>query len=241
VTPPAVAGLSPGSLAILNYNANINQPIVARTAVGSLQRSFTLPISLSGVTMTINGVACGLKSVGQRQIVFVVPPMLSSTATGTLYPVVVNNNGTVFRGEILIVPTRPDIFTDLPVPGPFGRAQAFNVTNRVHTTEPFTVTTVQVRGGVRVPTVLRLRVTGMANIASGNGVIEVRIGNVTISGSQILTGTTLVEPGVYTFDFRLPAALNMAGDQPIVVTVRLSDGTTFTSRLDDTAPRISFL
>jgi hypothetical protein len=191
--------------------------------------------------MTINGVACGLKSVGRRTIVFVVPPLLSSAAAGTEYPVVINNNGTVFKGKITIVPARPDIFTNLPVPGPFGRAIAFNVTNRVHTTEPFTVTTIKIRGGVRVPTVLRLRVTGMANIGTGAGVIEVRIGNVPILGSNIVSGTTLIEPGVYTFDFRLPAALDMAGDQPIIVTVRLSDGTTFSSRLDDTAPRIRIL
>ena len=240
ITPPAVQGLSPGSLAILNYESGFNQPVVARTAVGSLQRSFTLPISLSGVTMTINGVACGIKSVSQREIVFVVPQFLSSTVAGTPYPVVVNNNGTVFRGSVTIVPARPDIFTNLPVPGPFGRAQAFNVTNRVHTTEPFTVTTVRLRGGRRVPTVLRLRVTGIANIPSGPGVISVRIGNVTIQGSEILTGSVLVEPGVYTFDFALPPSLNMAGDQPIIVTV--TAGTTqFTSRLDDTAPRIRIL
>jgi hypothetical protein len=87
---------------------------------------------------------------------------------------------------------------------------------------------------------LRLRVTGIANIPTGSGVIEVRIGNVRIQGAAILTGSVLVEPGVYTFDFALPAALNMAGDQPIIVTVNV--GTTqFTSRLDDTAPRIRIL
>ena len=194
--------------------------------------------------MSINGLACGLKSVSQRQIVFVLPTFISSAATGTPYTVVVNNNGTVFKGSLTIVPTRPDIFTDLPVPGPFGRAQAFNVTNRVPTTEPFTVTTVRLRGGTRVPTVLRLRLTGVANIdlaaAQNPAVVSIRIGNQTISGAQVLTGSVLVEPGVYTFDFRLPGALNMAGDQPIVVSVTVG-GTTFSSRLDDTAPRISIL
>ena len=191
--------------------------------------------------MTINGAACGLKSVSRRTIVFVVPPLLSSAAAGTSYQVVINNNGTVIKGNLTIVPTRPDIFTDLPVPGPFGRALAFNVTNRVHTTEPFTVSTVRVRGGRLVPSVIRLRMTGIANIPVGSGIIEVRIGSVTIAGADILTGSSIVEPGVYTFDFRLPQTLRMAGDQPIVVTVRLTDGTTFTSRLDDTAPRISIL
>jgi hypothetical protein len=194
--------------------------------------------------MSINGLACGLKSVGQRQIVFVLPTFISSTAAGTPYQVVVNNNGTVFKGSLTIVPTRPDIFTDLPVPGPFGRALAFNVTNRVPTTEPFTVTTVKLRGGMRVPTVLRVRMTGVANIdlgaAQNPSVFSIRIGSQTISGTAILTGSVLVEPGVYTFDFRLPGALNMAGDQPIDVTVTVGT-TTFTSRLADTAPRISIL
>ena len=192
--------------------------------------------------MTINGVACGLKSVSRRQIVFVVPPFLSSVVAGTSYQVVVNNSGTVFKGNLTIVPARPDIFTTSPVPGPYGRALAFNVTNRVQTTEPFTVTTVKVRGGVRVPTVLRLRLTGVANIstAAAQQLVSIRIGNQTIRGTQILTGSVLIEPGVYTFDFNLPGALNMAGDQPIVVTVDVN-GTLFSSRLDDTAPHISIL
>jgi hypothetical protein len=71
-------------------------------------------------------------------------------------------------------------------------------------------------------------------------VISIRIGGVTIQGAPVLTGGTLVEPGVYTVDFQLPAALNMAGDQPIIVIVN-ANGTIFTSRLDDTAPRLSFL
>ena len=239
MTPPAVLGLSPGSLAILAYSPSTNQPLVARTAVGSIDRSFMLPIELSGVSMTINGVACGLKSVSRREIVFVVPPFLSSAVTGTPYPVVINNNGTVFKGSVTIVPARPDIFTDLPTPGPFGRARAFNVTNRVHTTEPFTVTTIQIRGGRRVPTVLRLYVTGVANTTSA--VFSIKIDGVPpIQGTQVLTGGVLVEPGVYTVDFQLPAALNMAGDVPITVIINVA-GTEFKSRLDDTAPRLFIL
>lgn len=188
--------------------------------------------------MTINGVACGLKFVSQREIIFVAPPALSSAAAGTIYPVVINNNGTEIKGNVTIVPARPDIFTNLLVPGPFGRALAVNATNRVQTTEPFTVTTVRVRGGVRVPTVLRLRVTGIANTSPA--VISIRIGSVTIAGAQVLTGGILVDPGVYTVDFTLPASLNGAGDQPIIVTVNVN-GVSFESRLDDTAPRLFFL
>ena len=237
-TPAAVLGISPGILAKLTYTGGPDQTVVARTAVGSINRSFNLPVELSGVTMTINGVACGLKSVSDRMITFVAPPAISSTATGTVYPVVINNNGVVIKGFVTIVPTRPDIFTDLPVPGPGGRAQVANVVNRVAIGEPFTVTTIRIRGGVRVPTVLRLRVTGIANTSPA--VISIRIGSVTIPGTNVLTGGVLVEPGVYTVDFTLPPGLNGAGDQPIIVTVT-AGSTTFTSRLDDTAPRLRIL
>jgi hypothetical protein len=236
VTPPAVLGTSPGSLAFVTFDPA--QAITERTAVGSIQRSFSLPIELSGVSMSINGVAVGLKHVDSTGITFVVPPFLSSTTDGTKYPVVINNNGTVITNEITIVPARPDIFTNLAAPGPGGRAQATNVTNRVPTTEPFVVHTVRIRGGMLTSTVLRLRLTGIANTTAA--VISIRIGNVTISGARVLTGGVLVEPGVYTVDFTLPPELNGAGDQPIIVTVT-ANGVSFSSRLDDTAPRISFL
>lgn len=238
VTPPAVLGISPGMLAVLNYQGGQNQPIIARTAVGSISRVFNLPIELSGLTMTINGVAVGLKSVSSRTIVFVAPPALASVVTGTMYPIVINNQGLVIKGMVTIVPARPDIFTNLPEPGPGGRAQVSNVTNRVATGEPFTVTTIRIRGGRRVPTVLRLRLTGIANTTPA--VITIRIGSTVITGTQVLTGGILVEPGVYTVDFTLPPGLNGAGDQPIVVEVN-ANGTIFSSRLEDTAPRLQIL
>ena len=225
-------------LAILNYTGGTNPSIVARTAVGSINREFNLPLELSGVSMTINGLGVGMKSVSSGSIVFVVPPAISSTLTGTVYPVVINNNGVVIKGFVTIVPARPDIFTNLPMPGPLGRAQVTNVTNRVATPEPFTVTTIRIRGAKRVPSVLRLRLTGVANTTAA--VISIKIGSVTIVGSQVLTGGVLVEPGVYTVDFTLPPELNGAGDQPIIVTVT-ANGTTFTSRLADTAPRLQIL
>jgi hypothetical protein len=238
--PPAVQGVSPGMLAILDYDSGINQPVAARTAVGSLDRRFTLPIELAGVTMTINGAAVGLKTVGRRQIVFVVPPGLGSSDAGTVYPVVVNNNGVVFKGNITLVPARPDIFTNLLSPGPGGRAKVFNATNRVLTTEPFTIKTFKLRGSRLVPTVLRVYLTGAQPIPNTTFTISVRIGSVTIQGAAILNAPILVEPGVYTVDFTLPPELAGAGDRPIVVTVTVN-GISYISRLDDTAPRLSIL
>jgi uncharacterized protein (TIGR03437 family) len=237
-TPSAVLGVSPGMLAILDYNSGLNTPVVARTAVGSIDRRFPLPIELSGVTMSINGAAVGLKSVNPQQIVFVVPPGLSSSTAGTSYPVAVNNNGVIFRGNITIVPTQPDIFTDLLTPGPGGRARVFNATNRVLTREPFTIRTFRLRGSRLVPTVLRLYLTGVNGVPAS--LFTIRIGNRTISGASVITSAVQIEPGVYTVDFTLPPELAGAGDQPIVVSVTVN-GVTFSSRLDDTAPRLFIL
>jgi hypothetical protein len=239
-TPASVLGMSPGMLVVMSYAAGL-PAAVDRTAVGSFDRSFPLPIELSGVTVSINKAAAGIKQVrravgGRTEITFVVPPAIGSAVTGTAYELVVNNNGVVSRGDIVIVPTRPDIFTSANGPG--GRAAALNVVNRVHRTEPFTVTTIRVRGGQRVPTTIRLRVTGILNTSAVG--ITIKIGNTVIGGTSILTGGVPAEPGVQTVDFNLPPSLDGAGDQPIIIQINAA-GTIFSSRLEDTAPRIRIL
>ncbi|MCU1290857.1 MAG: hypothetical protein JWN60_3086 [Acidobacteria bacterium] len=237
-TPEAVYGVSPGLLTYVSFSATGSPAIAPRTAVGSLSRSFTLPIELSGVTVSVNGVAAGIKSVSSGQIEFVVPPGLAGSSAGTKYPVIINNNGTVIKSEIVVVQARPDIFTNLEVPGPGGRARIRNATNTVLTPEPFTVTTFKRRGSRRVQTVLRLYLTGVHGLAGST--FTIRIGSATISGALVTSNAVLVEPGVYAVDFTLPATLNRAGDQPVIVSVTIG-GVTYTSRLDDTAPRTSIL
>ncbi len=238
-TPAAVQGISPGMLAIVDYTSASNPAIATQTAVGSINRRFTLPIELGGVTMTINGAAAGLKTVSQNKITFVAPPgLFPPGANNILYPVVINNNGVVSKGDITIVNARPDIFTFSPVPAPNGRARIFNITNSVFRTEPFAVTTVKRKGGVRVPTILRVFLTGAEIVNSAN--VSIRVGDVTISGTQILTNSITREPGVNTFDFTLPPTLNGAGDVPIIITITLN-GVAYQSRLDDTAPRFRIL
>ena len=222
----------------LNYTSATDPPITSRTAVGLLTRSFTLPIELSGVTVSINGAACGLKAVSQQQIDFVVPSGLTNSTAGIIYPLVINNNGTQIKGFVTIVPSRPDIFNRAMTVTPGGRAKLFNVVNTRHTTEPFTVKTIMRKGNKLVPTVLRIYVTGMATVPSS--LITVRIRDSIITGTAIKSNAIIVEPGVYTFDFELPEALFTAGDQPIVVTVNVN-GTTFSSRLDDTTSRLFIL
>lgn len=217
--------------AILNYQASFDRPIVARTAVGSLERSFTLPIELSGVSLTINGAACGLRSVSRHKIEFVLPPSLASSSAGTVYPMVLNNNGVQMKSTVTLVPARPDIFNVTGVVAPGGRTKIENVTNRVHTTEPFTVTTLRVRPPGRTATVLRVYLTGAQNSIIGN--TSVRIGQYGLLPTTIQSNAVLVAPGVYTIDFLLDKGMDKGGDQPIIVTIFL-DGVAYTSRLDDT-------
>lgn len=236
VTPAAVGGLSPGILASLDYTAS-DTPIPARTAVGDLKRVPSLPIELSGAVLTINGAACGLKSVAGRHIDFVVPPALPFASDGTkIFPFVLINNGAAMRSNLSIVPVEPDIFRLDNVPGPGGRTKLFNVTNRVHTTEPFTVRTIKIKGGVFVPTVLRMYLTGVEGLATTD--VKIRIKDVTIDG--VISGPTLVEPGVYTVDFALPSTLDGKGESPVVVTVTIA-GVIFVSRLDDTTSFVRIL
>lgn len=248
-TPPAVQGVSPGMLAIVNYDSALGNTVRPASAEGSLSRQFTLPIELGGVSVTINGVACGLQSVGRREIFFVVPPALSVSSTeGTSYPIVIHSNGTVIKGNVTVVTARPDIFaysfTDFEGTLFTNRARIFNATNRVLTREPFTVRTIRYRGGLKVPTVLRLYLTGIegAPVTSGGlPVITVKIGNQIISGTnQVLTGAVLRGPGVYSVDFILPPELDAAGDVPVIFSI-IFNGITYQSRLEDTAPRVRIL
>ncbi|MCS6873606.1 MAG: hypothetical protein N2Z23_02050 [Pyrinomonadaceae bacterium] len=240
ITPPAVQGISPGMLAIVSLDSGFIRPIPNKTAVGSISRSPQLPIELAGVTMTIGGATVGLKSISRREIVFVVPLGLSTGSSDSAsYPFVINVRGVVYKGTVTIVPFRPDVFTNLPSPGPGGRAKIQNVTNRVPTTEPFTTTTIKIKGGRRVPTVLRIYVTGVANIDI-RSLLLVRIGSVTIPVSISSSNPRTIEPGIQVIDFELPSSLAGAGDQPVVVSVTFS-GREYSSRLDDTAPKTRIL
>jgi hypothetical protein len=237
VTPPAVLGISPGMLAILEYTAN-DTPAPARTAVGSLTRVPALPIELSGVSVSIDGVACGMKSVNGRKIEFVAPPALANSVEGTIYPIVIHNNGAVLKSFVTIVPTRPDVFTRDGQVGPGGRAKAFNATNTIFTSEPFAIKTVRRKGGLLVPSVIRLYLTGVEGVPAG--LVSIRMRDASSTVVLVRTDAVLVEPGVYIVDFEIPSTLFRAGDVPVVFVVNVGT-TTFASRLEDTAPRFSIL
>lgn len=142
------------------------------------------------------------------------------------------------RSTVVIVPARPDIFNIANITAPGGRARVFNVTNRIHTPEPFTVTTRRIRPFGRTPTILRVYLTGVATSLTSNTTI--RIGTRVTTGTVLVNNAQLYDTGIYYIDFKLPPDMDGYGNQPIIVTVTI-DGVTFSSRFDDTASLINIL
>jgi hypothetical protein len=148
----------------------------------------------------------------------------------------------MYKTTAVIVVTRPDVFSFNEVPGPGGRTQIYNATNRVLTREPFNVTTLRYRGGRRVPTVLRVYMTGIFGAVGGaNGNIDIRLGGIPIPRENISAVTAVLrEPGVYSVDFTLPPGLARAGDVPVVVTITVGS-VTYYGRGDDTTSFVRIL
>ena len=232
IAPGFAPGLAPGELGVAQSNVALapSNAQVSSNAASYAKRSPALPIELNGVSMSINGAACGLYSVGTSpaQISFVVPIGLVPNSGTASYPVVINNNGTVIRGRVVIVAAQPDIFTDSNGPG--GRAVVCNVTDPsipMCVIEPFNVTTPNA-SGTPVPTVLEVHVTGVRGTAASS--ITVTIGTTVIVPSNVIL---LDQPGFEEIDFTLPSAVDR-GDLPIVVAVG-----TATSRPAASAPHIT--
>jgi uncharacterized protein (TIGR03437 family) len=244
-TPPAVAALAPGMLAVVRSSTALAPSNMAADSASESAHRPPLPVELNGVTVSINSAAAGLYFVSPGQINFVVPPGLIPTVGTATYPVVINNNGATIRSTIQIVITQPDIFT---VTNAFGsnRASVLNVTNPLSagSPEPFFVTTTYINSSgntVTEATILRIFLTGARRITDPSQ-ITVRIGTTDIAGTST-AATTPVKisptdlPGTDQIDVTLPASLAGAGDVPVIVTI-INSGITFTSRPADTAPRI---
>jgi len=178
--------------------------------------------------MSIGGAACGLYAVSPTAISFVVPIGLVPNSGTASYPVVINNNGTVIRGLLVVVAAQPDIFTSTNGAG--GRAVVCNVTNPATPGclgEPFKITSDDGTGTL-VPTVLEIHLTGVRN--SIPSTITATIGTTAI----VATGNIATDqPGFDEIDIILPATVDTGPNLTLVVTVG-----TATSREIATAPLI---
>jgi len=229
-SPFVAPGLAAGELAVAQFTlspaplpASVNNANASEST-----RSPALPIELRGTSISIAGVACGIYSVTATSINFAVPIGLVPNTGTTSYPVVINSNGVVIRGQVTIVSSQPDIFTT-PI-GPLGRAIVCNITNPLTPgclIEPFNVTSDNGTGTL-VPTVLEIHLTGVRGIAAST--ISVTIGTTVIVPSNVIQ---LDQPGFQEIDLTLPSTVDR-GDLPVVVKVG-----TATSRPADSAPHVT--
>ncbi len=239
VTPIAVQGISKGMLAEVDVISGVSRPFTPTTATGAnFTRIPALPMELNGISVSVDGAACGLMRVSRKKILFVAPQGLLAGD----HKMIINNHGLILTGKVTVVDAQPDIFAkNMPIPGgPGGRTLAFNVTNHVHTSEPFVVRTIKIRGGRLVDSVIRVYMTGIHGLSSG--AFNIRLKDKFRSGAAILPPGAVMsdEPGMYYVDFTLGNELLGLGDTPVVITVTVGT-TSFTTRLDDTTSRIFIL
>ncbi len=233
-SPGTIAlGLAPGEFGMIRSTvglANSDPPQV--TNADEAKRSPILPVELAGVSVSVNGAAAGLYFVGNtaKQIDFVMPPGL----TAGLGTVVINNNGTVFRGFVQIVTSQPDIFSSTHDAA--GRAVVCNVTNTAVSgcvTEPFKVMSLD-SSGTSVATVLEVHLSGVRGIIPGE--TKVTIGTTDIIPTSVRRNTNMYGYDIITFT--LPSTL-VPGDYPIIVLVTKSG--TFSSRESTTAAKVQII
>jgi len=132
-----------------------------------------------------------------------------------VYPLVINNNGTVIRGNITIVAAQPDIVTSSN--GPNGRAFICNITDPTVSGcvgEPFNVTTPPSPGGSPVPTILEVHATGVRGSSAGS--ISVVIGTTTITATSNIVND---QPGFDNIVITLPSNVSTGPNLPVVVKV----------------------
>ena len=239
-SPGDPAGLAPGELSIVRSTVGLAN--TDKTAVGGSEtaRSPILPVELNGVSVSVNGAAAGLYFVGDSPaegISFVVPIGVS-TGVAT---VVINNQGTVFRGFVQIVASQPDIFTSTNDAG--GTAVVCNVTNTAISgcvTGPFQVTTAD-STGTQVPTKLEIYLTG------------VRTATIAEAKTSFVNGTTTTDviptsvrrnTNMFGYDIvslTLPASLAGAAPIPYKLIVTVTRTSVFTSRPVATASQVTII
>jgi len=204
-------GLAAGELAIMNSSVSLAPSTAATANASESQFAPSLPVELRGVSVSIRGAAAGMYAVSPTAITFVVPPGLPVSGT-TSYPIVINNNGTVIRGFLVIIAAQPDVETSTN--GPNGRAVICNITNPTVSgcqTEPFNVTSPNASGSP-VATVLEVHLTGVRGATPGS--LQVIIGTTVIVPTANIPSDA---PGFDQVIITLPSTVDRGDNLPVVV------------------------
>jgi uncharacterized protein (TIGR03437 family) len=211
--PLTAPGLAAGEVAVMTSGTSLAPSSATTLNASESHNAPSLPIELNGVSVSINGLACGLHSVAPGIIKFVLPPAIAANTGSASYPLVINNNGTVIRGLLVIVAAQPDIETLSN--GPNGRAVICNITvpGSGCIIEPFNVTTPNASGSP-VPTILEVHLTGVRGTPAAS--ITVTIGTTGITASNNIVSDL---PGSDLVVITLPSTVDRGDNLPVVVRV----------------------
>lgn len=204
----------------------------------------TLPTTLGGVKVSVNGVDAGLYFVSNTQINFLFP---SSIADGLATITVTNANGTTRSGVVSINRTAPGIFTT-NFSGS-GTASAVTTTDGVNFQSLLNADGTERAvdpGTVARPTYLALFLTGVRNAPASNpndanGVAEsVQVNIQGIPATVTYAGKQGSWEGLDQINVIIPPQLAGAGQVNIQVIVNGQVSNTATMRIGGVAPAITF-
>lgn len=240
-SPGDPQGLAPGELSTVRSTVGLaTSDKSSGTESGpEATHSPILPIELNGVSVSVAGAAAGLYFVGDSPaegISFVMPVGLAPGVKS----VVINNQGTVFRGFVQIVNSQPDIFS---TDGTGVTAMICNVTNAVAPGPgciggPFRVTTDD-GTGTQVPTRLEIWVTGVRFIVPAETKVSFVSGTTTTDITPFSVRPNTNKFGFDLISITLPASVAGAAPIDYKVIVTVTKGGTFTSRPAATAPLVT--
>jgi len=169
--------------------------------------SLPLPVLMSGVTATVDGVAAALSYVSPGQVNLQIPYEVAPSPAATLS---INNNGEVVSRQIAIFAAAPGIFTDA------SGALAPQASARARDSISLYIT-----GGGAVSPALATGATPSSQTAVASLPRPVQTVTVTVGGARADTQFVGITPGlvgVVQINFQVPPA-TAPGTQAVVVTV----------------------
>jgi uncharacterized protein (TIGR03437 family) len=208
------AGFSRTSVAPESIGAAFGTRLASQTVVAT---GATLPLSLDGTTVYVNGIAARLFFVSANQINYLVPEGTSNGLTGPATVVVVAKDGTISQGAVLVTNVAPGIFTRLAnglgAPAAVASADGQNFNINVSNADG---TPVELQAGNFVAlfgTGLRFTSRTAAGVYNG----KITAGGVDITPSFI--GAQLQFAGLDQVNLQLPLSLAGKGEIDLTITV----------------------
>jgi len=178
------------------------------------------PLELKGVKLTVAGVAAQLTYVSPTQINFIVP---NGTKAAQLVEVVVNNNGKITRGRVIVYDASPSLLTTTGD----GLGRALVKCGKVNTDGSIILTDPPCSvGTTESPNIIRVFGTGWRNAEK----VVLKIGDVELVNSYAggqPGGSGALVPGIDIIDAKLDATLAGKTDVDVIVTTTV--GTTILS------------